>query len=69
LGELEKRVGQRIKTLRKDKGLHAKEILGVAPTHLSRIENGHVSAQLETLGLIAEALKVEVADLIPKRLR
>jgi len=61
-----KLLGQRIRELRKNKGLsqdQLSEIIGIDPKHLSRIEVGKSFPYMETLEAIAGALDVEIKDL------
>ena len=56
----------KIKECRKKSGLTQEkfaELIGVAPRHVSRIENGVNTPSVETLGKIAEILCVDVKDL------
>jgi transcriptional regulator with XRE-family HTH domain len=65
LGELEIRVGKRIKELRKRKNLVQKSI-PINRSHLSSIENGEVSLSLDTLQKIADALGVDPQELLSR---
>ena len=59
-------LGQRIKILRHKIGYTQErfaEAIGVAPRHISRIENGINSPSVETLGRIASVLGVELKEL------
>ncbi|MEI6088661.1 MAG: helix-turn-helix transcriptional regulator [Bacteroidota bacterium] len=61
-----KLLGQRIRELRKSKGLsqdQLSEIIGIDPKHLSRIELGKSFPYMETLEAIAKSLQVEIKDL------
>lgn len=61
-----KLLGQRIRELRKGKGLsqdQLSEVIGIDPKHLSRIELGKSFPYMETLEGIAKALEVEIKDL------
>lgn len=63
---IKKALGSKIKELRRKSGFtqeHFAELIGVAPRHVSRIENGVNSPSIETLGRIAECLQAEVKDL------
>lgn len=63
---IKKALGLRIRELRRKSGFtqeHFAELIGVAPRHVSRIENGVNSPSVETLGRIAECLNVEVKEL------
>jgi transcriptional regulator with XRE-family HTH domain len=65
LGELQIRVGKRIKELRKEKKLGQKAI-PLNHSHLSSIENGEVNLCLDTLQRIADALGVDPQELLSK---
>src|SRR6266568_47329 len=59
-------LGNRIRELRKNKGLsqdQLSEVVGIHPKHLSRIELGKSFPYMETLEAIARALQVELKDL------
>lgn len=59
-------LGARIKHLRRKLGYtqeHFAEAIGVAPRHVSRIENGVNSPSVESLAKIAEILQVDVKEL------
>ncbi len=59
-------LGNRIRELRKNKGLsqdQLSEVVGIDPKHLSRIELGKSFPYMETLEAIARALQVELKDL------
>lgn len=67
---IKKALGLRIRELRRKSGFtqeHFAELIGVAPRHVSRIENGVNSPSVETLGHIAECLNVEVKELFSFR--
>ena len=56
-------LGNTIQKLRKKKGLKAKELahrIGVAPTHLSQIENNAKHPRPQTMEAIAEVLEIPV---------
>ncbi len=59
-------LGARIKTLRHKIGYTQEqfaEAVGVAPRHISRIENGVNTPSVETLARIAEILEVDIKEL------
>jgi transcriptional regulator with XRE-family HTH domain len=59
-------LGNRIKELRKGKGLSQDQLseeIGIDPKHLSRIELGKSFPYMETLEAIARSLQVELKDL------
>ena len=65
--DVQKAVGQRIKTARAKKGLtqdQLAELAGLNRVHLYRIETGRQSMTLRTLKIIADALDVKMRDLI-----
>jgi transcriptional regulator with XRE-family HTH domain len=67
LQDIHKVVGERIKKLRKTKGLTQDELAertGLNRVHLYRLESGKQSMTLRTLKLIADTLDVRVRDLI-----
>lgn len=62
------RIGQRIKDLRKEQGLEAKELaqrIGIDPGNLSRIEQGRFSVGIDILNRIAGAMNMKL-DFVPK---
>lgn len=62
------RIGRRIKDIRKELGLEAKELakrVGIDPGNLSRIEQGRFSVGVDILGRIAGALNMEL-DFVAK---
>jgi len=69
--ELRKAFGQRLKTLRKEKGLTQKEVaaqLSVLPTHLNKYEAGLSAPPLEKLASLANLLGVSLDFLILGRI-
>lgn len=61
--KLAKRIGSRMNTLRKQRGLTISEIVKqthLSPSLISRIKNGQIMASVQTLGLIADALEVDI---------
>ena len=59
-------LGARIKNLRRKLGYtqeHFAEAIGVAPRHVSRIENGINTPSIETLAKIADILQVDIKEL------
>lgn len=66
--EERKRIGERIKELRKKRNLDAKTLafrVGIDASNLSRIEQGHYSVGLDILTKIANALDAKV-DIVEK---
>ncbi|RHO42169.1 XRE family transcriptional regulator [Eggerthella sp. AM16-19] len=65
--ERRKRMGARIKTLREQQGLSQRKLalmIGSNQTHIWQIENGTVNVGLDLLCRLADALEVNVRDLI-----
>ncbi len=65
--ERKKQLGTRIKTLREQQGLSQRKLalmIGSNQTHLWQIENGMVNVGLDILCRLADALEVNVSDLI-----
>ena len=66
MGELSKKVGQKIKQIRESLGIKQYELaekLNMEPSNLTRIESGMQLPKEENLSKIAKALNVEVKDL------
>jgi len=60
-------LANRIKALRKKRGLIQKELAeraGLTLAYIGRLETGHYDPQLSTLRRLAKALKVKVAELV-----
>ena len=60
-------LGQRIRLMRKKKGLtqlHLSELVGLSPTYISYIESGYKSMSLATFIEIANALNVTADELL-----
>ena len=60
-------LGQRIRLMRKKKGLtqlHLSELVGLSPTYISYIESGYKSMSLATFIDIANALNVTADELL-----
>ena len=65
--ERRKQLGARIKTLREQQGLSQRKLalmIGSNQTHIWQIENGTVNVGLDILCRLADALEVNVRDLI-----
>jgi len=63
-----RRMGERIRALRRARGLTSKELAaraGIAPNSLSRIERGRHEVSLSTLGGLLAAMGYTYADLTP----
>lgn len=63
---IRKLLGERIRELRKAKGLTQEqlaELVGVEPRHISRVEGGYNSPSIERLARIAEVLEVPIQEL------
>lgn len=61
------RLGERIKALREQQGLSQRKLalmIGSNQTHIWQIENGTVNVGLDILCRLADALEVNVRDLI-----
>ena len=60
-------VGNKIRTLRKEKGMTLVELgseVGVTPSLISQLERGGINPSFSTLQLISEALGVRIVDLL-----
>ena len=67
-----KRIGERIRALRRERGLTQESLAEKAkihPTYLSEIENGKANVSLPALASLARGLRVSLADLFPARKR
>ena len=65
--ERRKRMGAHIKTLQEQQGLSQRKLalmIGSNQTHIWQIENGTVNVGLDILCRLADALEVNVRDLI-----
>lgn len=67
--ELLKNIGKNIKTIREHQGLTQVDLVGkidgdIDTTNISRIESGRTNPTIYTLQRIADALEVELSDLI-----
>lgn len=65
--ERRKRLGEGIKALREQQGLSQRKLalmIGSNQTHIWQIENGTVNVGLDILCRLADALEVNVRDLI-----
>ncbi|WP_417756408.1 helix-turn-helix domain-containing protein [Senegalimassilia anaerobia] len=65
--ERRKQLGARIKALREQQGLSQRKLalmIGSNQTHIWQIENGTVNVGLDLLCRLADALEVNVRDLI-----
>ena len=61
------KIGENIKKIRKAKGLNQAQLAracGMDRQHMEKIENAKVSANVYTLYVISEALKVKMAELV-----
>ena len=64
---MENNIGQRLQAIRTEQGLSQGDIekkTGLLRSYLSRVENGHTVPSIETLGKLATALSVPIAELI-----
>jgi transcriptional regulator with XRE-family HTH domain len=67
LQDIQRVVADRIKKIRKAKGITQEqlaELAGLNRTHLYRLESGKQSMTLRTLKLVADALNVRVQELV-----
>lgn len=66
MGELSKLLGNRIREVRKQKGLRQEDMesRGVSYRYFQRIEAGEANITLATVEKVAKALEVEPADLL-----
>lgn len=65
--EILKRIGKRIAEIRKEKGITQQELASICnyeKSNMSRIEAGRTNMTVLTLEKIAEALDVELTDLV-----
>jgi transcriptional regulator with XRE-family HTH domain len=63
---MDKKIGQRIKTLRNTRNLTQEELadeLGMSFGNLGKIERGEIDPNTETLQKVARVLKIHVAEL------
>lgn len=63
-----RRLGQRIRDLREERGIAQAELarrIGSSPSHLNKLEAGLKAATVVTVEAVARALGVEVAELFP----
>lgn len=61
-----KRIGLRLKDIRKDRGVTQKElsrVSGLAVSQIGRIERGEISTSLDHLKTLADNLKISMTDL------
>jgi transcriptional regulator with XRE-family HTH domain len=68
LQDIEKVVGQKIRQIRRAKGItqdQLAELAGLNRVHLYRLETGRQCMTLRTLKIIADALGVKMRRLIP----
>jgi len=60
-------IGKRLRLIRIEKGMSQGDIeakTGLLRSYLSRVENGHTTPSLDTLGKIASALRVSLAEMV-----
>lgn len=65
--DLAVKIGENIKRIRKAKGLNQSQLAracGMDRQHMEKIENAKVSANVYTLYVISEALKVKMSELV-----
>ncbi len=61
------KIGQRIKAIRKERGMQQAELAfraGLTASHMSHIENGHTKMALPTIVRIANVLSVSVDEFL-----
>ena len=61
------KIGENIKKIRSTKGLNQSQLAkacGMDRQHMEKIENAKVSANIYTLYVLSEALKVKMAELV-----
>ncbi len=61
-------VGATIKNVRQQRGLSQGDLekrTGLMRCYISRVENGHTVPSIETLSRIAQALELQLTDLLP----
>ncbi len=63
---LQKRIGERLRRVRKSKGLSLEDMvrLGFNAGHLSRIEHGDYNIRIKTLASLAAALDIRPSELL-----
>lgn len=62
------RFGQKLRAVRKDKGISQErlaELAGLHRTYVSSVERGERNVSIETIEKLANALKVAMPDLMP----
>jgi XRE family transcriptional regulator, regulator of sulfur utilization len=67
LQDIDRAVGERIRKIRKKKGItqdQLADLAGLNRTHLYRLESGKQSMTLGTLQLIAVALDVRIGEIV-----
>ncbi len=65
--DLAVKIGENIKRIRKGKGLNQSQLAracGMDRQHMEKIENAKVSANVYTLYIISEALKVKMSEIV-----
>ena len=65
--DLALRIGENIKRIRKEKGLNQSQLAracGMDRQHMEKIENAKVSANVYTLYVISEALKIKISEIV-----
>lgn len=65
--DLAVKIGENIKRIRKSKGLNQSQlarVCGMDRQHMEKIENAKVSANVYTLYVISEALKIKMSELV-----
>ena len=65
--DLIERFGRRVRMFRKERGLTMRELAaksGIPLSQISRIELGQVNTTLNTAGILAKTLKIELVELL-----
>jgi DNA-binding XRE family transcriptional regulator len=71
VGPFVARLGPRVREVRRSLGWTLEEMgeqAGLHPTYISDLERGHVAPSFETVGRVAQAFGMTVAELFPDRL-
>lgn len=67
---IEKDIGKKVRWIRKMRRMSQEELATLAEldrSYISEVENGHKNFSIKTLEKIAEALNVDIIDLLPPR--
>jgi len=69
VSELSKRFGEKIRSVREDKGMSQDKLAvksGIDRSYIGRIDRGEVNITLEKLYILATALECSPEELLPK---